>query len=129
MWGVLGPLLGLASRYAIDAVTLNEAQQNIASGRYQVGVVATGKQPNGECVAAFCMELQGPIERRVLAIPMLGGGKLWQWADYLEAYLRKMAKECGVKVVRISGRPAWSRILRTRGFKVVRVMNEMEVDE
>jgi hypothetical protein len=92
-------------------VTLQSHQDHVFEGLRQLWLV--WDERSKECVAVFVTEI---INDRFF-MWVCGGGRMKEWLHLAQDGLERWARDRGCKGMQLWGRPGWSRVLSTIGYK------------
>lgn len=100
-WNDLIPMLMPAMEDNISGTDINDLFQLCVEGKYQLWYITKDDKP----VGAMCSEVQDDV----LDIVYIGGTDFAQWQGLMHE-LEIVAKEQGIKIVRICGRMGWAKL-------------------
>ncbi len=122
-WPLAMPHLERASRTNDGLFSPENIEASIKTGEYILWVVLDGKDV---IAAATTRVIQYP-RRKALAIDWLGGSRMKEWIDDINAAFFKHAEFNGCSHVECCGPRAWGRVLGKFGWNQVYVTYRREI--
>jgi hypothetical protein len=115
-WDVLRKFFDLVIPATFGRRDIESVRAQVEDGRANV-VIAWNPDPKAPVIyAAFLIEAEQYIDKKVFLITLCGGGRIEEWGHLLPDF-RNMATELGFDQIEINGRPGWSKYV---GSKAVR---------
>lgn len=109
VWPLAEPHLKRAMRFADGEFTLDEAQEAVRQGRFQLWLAWDA--PQGRALGAGVTEIfDYPRKRVCFLVLWASDAPRAAWLDGLDA-VERWAKEQGCAAMRLLGRKGWARVL------------------
>lgn len=119
LWPKAATYINRSLRHADGMITLDDMEEAVVSGRYQLWLIVKGYKVLGAGVTEM-------MKNGTCFVWAFGGKKMHEWFP-LHEELEAWAKRAGCNAIHFFGRLGWDRVLRSEGYEKRMVIMRKEL--
>lgn len=125
LWPKIFPHLSKAAEYTFGRYEPEDIIEFVMSGDAHLWVALDGEDIKGVTITRFW---QYP-RKKCLDMVFIGGDEGFSWKDSMLSTLRSWARDSGCDVIESSGRPAFARVFKDDGYRLLWQVYELPVED
>ena len=123
-WSESAPLLSPAVDQSYGEIMLHQVLGNLVLGNTRMLMILD----DNEVIAAVVLSVHQHPCKKVCQISFAGGTRIHEWYAIGLEFVERMAREIGCNSVYIQGRPGWTKLFKTLGYKQYGVLTAKELE-